>query len=121
MVEWDDGVNEVKTKDVDVDQQTATIRGVVAGRQYTIRVKAKNSCGFGAYSEPLLVAAAGCPAQSTTAPDVGTKGKDVVITWDEGIVEDGHPVTRYQLLLRNKDGSFSEHKDYCDGSDPRVV
>lgn len=121
LVEWDDGVNEVKTKDVSVDQQTATIRGVVAGRQYSIRVKAKNSCGFGGYSEPLVVAAAGCPQQAKNAPDVGTKGKDVVITWDEAVVEAGHPVTRYQLLLRNKDGSFSEHKDYCDGSSAAVM
>ena len=76
-LQWKDGLSDEHSKVVRATHQTDTIRGVVAGRKYEIRIAARNSCGVGPYSDELKVSAAGCPSQPP-APKVSVKGKDVV-------------------------------------------
>lgn len=80
-----------------------------------------NSCGFGEFSEMLKVTAAGCPT-TPPAPNVGIKGKDVVvISWEASETESHFPLREYQVLFKSKDGSYMEHKTLCDGSKAEIM
>lgn len=91
------------------------------GTLYAFRVRAANIHGFGQFSDPISIKAAGLPDQVltvTTSIDAATGG--VVIDWLAP--HDGsQTITEYLVEIANADGgSYFEEDTNCSGSDPSV-
>ena len=53
-------------------------------------------------------------------PSTFIDGADLTIYWPE-VVDNGSPITRYYILIRDHDGNYHTELEYCDGEDSTVV
>lgn len=79
-----------------------TTMEVVAGTPYKFKVRARNSVGFGLYSEPVEIIAAHPPdapvqLSSTAATSTGTQ---VSLDWSAGADDGGSDVIDYTVSYR---------------------
>ena len=79
---------------------------VVAGTLYRLRVKAKNKYGWGNPSSELEIYAATRP-EAPAAPTTARNGISIRITWVPPD-NNGLAIDQYEILIRQKDGTYSE-------------
>lgn len=92
---------------------------LIAGTYYRFKVKARNSLGYGAYSEELNIQAATMPA-APAQPTVNFISDNVEISW-VAPYNRGDPIQGYKVLIQGSTGDFLEELVYCDGSDATVI
>jgi hypothetical protein len=73
---------------------------------------AVNSCGIGEFSENLEFVTNGCPKQMSS-PVVYIEGKNVVIEWAEGQIDDGPPISGYEVQMRQQNKMLTPLESYC--------
>ena len=85
---------------------------------YDWKVEARNLVGFSGYSDIVSIRAAAVPAQPNV-PVSTVVGQNVQITWDIPM-NNGSPITAYQIVIKNQNGQFTEETANCDGSDTTI-
>lgn len=96
------------------------ILGLVTGNTYTIRSRAHNIQGWGAYSPVLTVVSSAIPDHPLPAT-TAIVNLDLQISWD---AEDDNysPIISYIVKIGTQDGlTFLESMVYCDGSTSQVL
>jgi hypothetical protein len=127
-LQWDDGTAGVTWTDLvgksplspaTSFSATAAANGVLAGQLYQVRVRAKNTHGWGPESNVLSIYAAAVP-EAPDAPSTAQEGVAMRISW---LAPDnnGLTVTAYQILIRESDGATWTEAAACDGSDSTTV
>jgi hypothetical protein len=97
-----------------------THTAVTTGASYKYRVRAKNTWGYGAYSNEATLKASGAPdtmATATTSIDSATGG--VRIAWTEP-ASNGETISAYIIKIKTNAGAWSTTSD-CDGSSSTVI
>jgi hypothetical protein len=95
---------------------------LTAASTYRWRVRAQNTQGWGDYSSPISILAAGVPSQMamvtvTDNPDSPT----IRIAWTKPS-ENGSPVAAYEVKMLSKTaGVYFEALGVCDGSSASVM
>lgn len=98
--------------------------GIVPGRLYQLRVRAKNKFGWGVESSPAIEVYAAAKPEVPVAPTSakGTAAEDDT-TMRISLTEpdtNGLPITAYEVRIKQKDGTFSA-TTACDGSTTGVI
>jgi len=118
-VTWSDLVGKSPLSTATSFSATAVANGVLAGQLYQVRVRAKNTHGWGPESGVLSIYAAAVP-EAPGAPTTAQEGVSMRIAWaapdNNGLV-----VTAYQILIREADGATWTEAAACDGSDSTTV
>ena len=106
------------TEKIEAHHMMFHVPDILPEQSYKIQIAAINACGHGPYSDPLSVTTSeGCQPRMPP-PRVGIRGlNDVVITWEKAKTA----VESYKVLFKNKDGSYEEHVELCDGSNFRIL
>ena len=94
-----------------------TVTGLTNGETYRFRVRAVNSVGPGAESKPAIATPAtvpGAPRNLTTTPG----DQRVTLIWERPTDNGGLPITSYQYIQKEEDGSFGSWVS-IDDSGPR--
>ena len=118
MLDWDapdDGGSAIERYEYKVDNgawvstggksTTYTVAGLTSGQTYEFRVRAVNSVGPGAESQPASLAPAtvpGAPRNLTLTPG----DKHMMLRWEHPVDNGGLPITSYQYSQREEDGSY---------------
>jgi hypothetical protein len=92
---------------------TATT-GVVAGETHTLRLRAANAHGWGAYSAEVAVVASGVPDQPA-APTTALENLDVKISWTAPAAHHA-TITAYSVRIEDATGAIVEETTHCDAS-----
>lgn len=92
-----------------------TATGLILGTTYEFTIEARNSVGYSAPSEILVVLHALAP-EAPSAPVTTNNGIDVDISWTIP-VDNGAEITSYTISLKKSDGQFVTETTNCDGSD----
>lgn len=116
---WTDLVGKSPLSTATSYSATAAANGVLAGQLYQVRVRAKNTHGWGPESGVLSIYAAAVP-EPPAAPTTAQAGTSMRISW---LAPDnnGLTVTAYQILIRESDGATWTEAAACDGSDATTV
>jgi hypothetical protein len=97
-----------------------TIGSLTGGNTYTVRVRAHNINGWGAWSSSLIVVASGIPEKPDPV-QVHLVNLDVQISWTPP-TNNFASITAYQILILHSDGTtFTENLQFCDGSKASIV
>lgn len=89
------------------------ITGLKSNKYYNIKIAARNSCGIGLYTTPVMLTTMDCPSQVTgTVTEI--EGANVNVIWDS---QDN--VSSYEILFQKVDGSWAIIDD-CDGNPATV-
>ena len=94
-----------------------TVTGLTNGETYRFRVRAVNGVGPGAESKPAIATPAtvpGAPRNLTATPG----DQRVTIIWERPTDNGGLPITSYQYIQKEEDGSFGSWVS-IDDSGPR--
>ncbi len=83
------------------------ISSLTAGSTYNFKVFAVNKYGVGPDSDTVSIVAGQRPDPAVTAPTLSLTGVYVQIVWDAAI-PNHVPVDAYKILIKGKDGTFSE-------------
>ena len=81
--------------------RSATISGLVNGTSYTLRVRATNGLGAGAWSDASNAVTPAAPATAPGAPTIGTAtagDAQAVVRWTPGSTG-GSPITSYEVQV----------------------
>lgn len=96
-----------------------TAAPLVTGTTYLFKVQARNSEGYGAFSNEVSILAAQAPDQ-VQAPTTAWIPDYVVVTWTQP-ESNGAEITSYTIWLRSVDlSAYYVNTAYCDGSDPTI-
>jgi hypothetical protein len=92
-----------------------------SGQTYQLKVRARNSVGYGDFSLPISILAAQVP-DMPLPPTTSIKDRwEVVIDWTAPY-SGGSPITSYVVEIRTSDRSiFAEDLADCDGTDAAIV
>jgi hypothetical protein len=91
----------------------------VSGNTYKFRVEARNRFGYSAYSEVISILCAAEP-NKPASPTTTVVSDQVVIKWTRP-VENGTPITQYNVKIRKVDGTFTNELVGCDGSKQTII
>ena len=93
--------------------------GIAGGADYRFRVRARNTHGWGLWSEEALIYATSVPAQPdpvTTAQATG----DVQLSWTEPL-NNYESIDAYRVVLQTAGATFEEAASFCDASQAAVM
>jgi hypothetical protein len=74
------------------------------GLTYKFKVEARNSHGLSEYSEEIILLAAFKPEAPITVSTSNLNDK-IVVAWSEPI-DNGFPITGYQIYIRDESGTY---------------
>jgi hypothetical protein len=120
---WDKGTNLVSTPRVEGIKSSLTLDGLTPGRVYKFKVRARNACGSGPFSEVVVFSTPdGCPQAPPAAPAVSATQDMIEVTWEAPLMKEGDlPVLSYEILFQKKNGYFTNISTDCDGTASSVV
>jgi hypothetical protein len=90
-----------------------------AGATYDFWVQSRNSFGLSTYSAQLQLVA-GFKPEIPAPPTTTVIANNVIIKW-VAPTTNGATITSYRISIMQKDGSFSEDLDDCNGMDSDFV
>jgi len=96
-----------------------TATGLTYGNVYKFKVESRNLYGYSAYSEVVSILCATAPS----TPDLPTSivvADKVVINWNAPL-DNGMPITGYNIYIRKSDDTFSTELINCDGSQTQII
>ena len=93
--------------------------GIAGGADYRFRVRARNTHGWGVWSEEALIYATSVPDQPDPVQTTPATG-DVQISWTEPL-NNYESIVAYRVVLETAGGTFEEESAFCDGSQPAVM
>lgn len=100
-----------------------TTMAVTGGTPYTLRVESRNSVGFSAPSDPIVILAATRPGQPA-APTTSVYLNDVTIKWvspsANAFADYGAEIVGYKVSILANDGTYKTSAK-CDGSLNSIV
>jgi len=102
-----------------VSGTTATFSGLTGGVTYKFKIAGINKYDTGVFSSVLAVVAAE-PPQALDAPVVTLEGLYVKIAWT-ALSDNNASILSYKVLIEDKDGSYIEDVNACDGSSATVL
>jgi hypothetical protein len=98
--------------------ETIKVNVLTMGLSYKFKVAARNSFGFSLFSNEVQILQAEKPSQ-VSLPVTSTLGNtNVLVKWTAPS-DQGSPITRYTILVRQIGGAFGEVSD-CNGQDAGV-
>jgi hypothetical protein len=66
---------------MDDNSLSYTIRGLRADKEYMFKLRARNACGYGEFSETIMYATAGCPFAPYEPAVIELDGTYVLVSW----------------------------------------
>jgi hypothetical protein len=96
-----------------------TATGLTFGETYTFKLEAQNAFGYSAYSEEIAILCAARP-EKPEAPTSTVVNDYVIVNWDTP-VDNGMPITGYNVFFRQADLEFITDRTICDGLDYTVL
>lgn len=98
-----------------------TINGLHPDREYIFKIRARNACGYGEFSETIMYATAGCPRAPDQPAIVELDGTDVLISWEKPVARDTYDeILAYKIVFMTDRGDYLEMSD-CDGEDQTII
>lgn len=118
-IEWDGGSSgatwtELQGQSTESLSLTQTKTGITASSSYQFRYRAKNVFGYGPYSDVATIKGIAVPDQMSI-PTVTNDAANVKIVWQEP-TSNGSPISEYQILIKQKDGTWTEETTNCNGA-----
>jgi hypothetical protein len=98
-------------------QYTAT--GLTFGKIYSFKVEARNGFGYSLYSAPISILCAAAP-QTPDTPTTSVVADNVVFDWTPP-VDNGTPITGYDVYIRKSDLSYIIDASVCNGQNTIVT
>ena len=121
-LEWDQGTSswaELVGQTTPYTSLSYSKTGLTAGTVYKFRLRAKNSIGFGPYSNEVSMtpsAVPGAPTVTTSTDTIHAK-----ISWTLPATN-GASITAYKIYVRKSDlTTFYIESTYCDGTDNTII
>lgn len=123
-VQWDSGLplssswvdlQGASTNSLATSFQTSS---VTPGASYRVKVRAKNSYGWGPFSSILTITTALAPNAPPTVTTI-TSGTSVQISWTQP-ANNGISISKYDILIMKKDGTFTTSSQ-CLGTDSTIM
>ena len=123
-VQWDSGLplssswvdlQGASTNSLAISFQT---NSVTPGASYRVKVRAKNSYGWGPFSSILTITTALAPNAPPTVTTI-TSGTSVQISWTQP-ANNGISISKYDILIMKKDGTFTTSSQ-CLGTDSTIM
>ena len=98
--------------DLAASSTSATITGLAASTAYEVQVRAKNSAGYGSWSESgRATTMAATPPEAPAAPSVRGESLQVAVSWLAPSSDGGAAITHYQLRHRIGSGVWTTGSD----------
>ena len=81
------------------------------------KIRARNACGYGEFSETIMYATAGCPYAPEEPAVVELDGTEVRVSWIKPIPRATYDeIKAYQVVFMTDEGRYQEING-CDGED----
>jgi hypothetical protein len=85
---------------------------LISGSNYMFRVRSRNEFGYSDYSDSITLLVAFVP-QLPVPPVTSVIADNVILTW-QAPYNNGSPITKYLITLRQSDNTYSE-SSFCNG------
>jgi hypothetical protein len=102
--------------DDETDLSFGVVDSIDVGEAYLFRYRARNTHGWGEFSDNLEVIAASSPAVPNTVV-TSNEGTDIKIVWNDDAYNGGSPLLYFRILIKKHDDTFAEDTVHCDGAD----
>lgn len=89
------------------------------GTIYKFKVEARNEFGYSEHSEEVSILCATHP-EKPAAPTTTVVNDYVIFDWDAP-VDNGTPITSYNVYIRQSDLTYIIDRTICDGKDLDVI
>jgi hypothetical protein len=112
-----DGIYSVLASNIQSQQYLAET--LTPGVTYKFTVEARNSHGYSALSDEIVLLAAFKPEAPTVVSTANLNDK-VVVSWNEP-VDNGSPITQYLIYIRDSVSVLQQESAQCDGASEDVL
>jgi hypothetical protein len=123
QLQWDQGTGDIEWMTLVGEDPYSTStsftisENLVPGRTYLFKYRTRNIFGWGEWSDKNGIMAASIP-ETMAAPVTSLIGLDIKVEWEKTTVENGSPITAYEVQIRTSDSSIYVTESVCDGSEP---
>jgi len=120
-LDWDIGGGWVEVSGFSSDDLSTSktiTSGFTPGQSVKFRLRAKNTHGWGPYSNTLTISPSSVPA-TMAAPTTSIDNTYVKITWVLP-ADNGSPITQVKVVIKESGGTYTEEPISCDGSDSGI-
>jgi len=114
VVSFAENMGPIQTVNLNILSTSYTVTNLNSGSTYNFWVQSVNSYGISAYSDTLQLVC-GFKPSAPAAPVTSVIADKVIITWQVPVTN-GASITKYRISIKQKDGTYSEQLQYCDGS-----
>lgn len=102
-----------------ITQRQSTTTGLTSGTTYKLKVRARNSVGYGPFSTEISILAAQVPDQ-IAEPTTAISSSNIAVSWSTPY-DGGTSITGYMVEIRISDGvNYSEDTVNCDGTNEAI-
>ncbi|MCP3681809.1 MAG: fibronectin type III domain-containing protein, partial [bacterium] len=123
-LQWDQGVPGYYTNYAGYDNDNTNLNfnissGIISGKTYSFKYRAKNIYGWGAFSSVTSIIAATI-SSTPSAVSVTDSGSDVKFSWTAPN-SGGNTISNYKITISTDNGSsYAEILSNCDGTDSTI-
>jgi hypothetical protein len=115
---WDNATGTTNEQVIDSLVTTHKVTGLIGGKNYKFKIRAKNVYGPGTFSAEVTVLSSDIPDQIGIAT-VTILGTNVVVDWNAPAANDS-PISKYKILFKKSDGTFVEDTVNCNGTNGTI-